>query len=211
MGWPLGWKLGWDGVKVRDAPFQNPTHRPLLTCGHRPPPTPRPACSHTLRRPFALPTLSLYLLGLPKKGPGAARNREEAVGSLGALMGLKGLGTRWVLEPECGDGREGNQCWGEGWGTTEMFIKPSRVPGRRSVRSFEVLGFGAGRGREKKKMRKETRKTGSIKKEPGMQVRREKDTTRVPESGDLKEKNQSGGTFASLGVEIMGGAGSLVF
>lgn len=88
-----------------------------------------------------------------------------------------------------GVGEKEASVLGWGWGTAEMFTKPSQIPGRRSVRSLEVLEFGAGRRRERKKIRKETRKIGVVEGEPGVQVRRESGTTGVLESGDLKEKN----------------------
>lgn len=142
VGWPLGYKLGSDGARVRDHPLRIPPtgSSPPLASGHRHP----GLLTVTLWRSFAPPTLSLHLFGLPEKGPGTAMNRKEAVESLGALMGLKGLGTRWVFEPECGGGREGSPSVGLG-----MFTKPSQIP-ERSMRSLEVLEFGAGSPREKK-------------------------------------------------------------
>lgn len=51
----VGLKVGvkWDGVRMREAPSQDPTHRILLAPGD-----PTLACPHTWR-PFALPALSL--------------------------------------------------------------------------------------------------------------------------------------------------------
>lgn len=72
--------------------------------------TPRPAYCHSLEvfcSAYAEPLI--YLFGLPEKSPGTM-NRKEAVESLGTLMGLKGLGTRWVIrKPECWAGDGGPQ------------------------------------------------------------------------------------------------------
>lgn len=117
-------------------------------------------------------------------------NRKEAVESLGALMGLKGLGTRWVIEPECGGGREGSQRVGLGMGDRRDVYQAFSDLGKKECEKPRGTGvWSRSSEREKKKIKKETRKIGVVEGEPGVQVGRESGTTGVLESGDMKEKN----------------------
>lgn len=78
---------------------------------------------------------------------------------MGALMGLKGLGTRWVIEPECGGRREGSQRVGLGMGDRRDVYQAFSDPGKKECEKPGGTGvWSRSSEREKKKSGKKLEK-----------------------------------------------------